>query len=251
MASARGVSLTAFVLHQYDWSESSLIVDLFTREQGRLIVAARGAKKPHSNFRAVLLPFQRLSIGLATGTADAEVQNLRSAEFAGGPPMPRGGALLAGFYCNELLLKLLARHDAHARLFDAYAHTLPWLATADLQVQAALRAFELVALREVGLLPALGVDTTTQQPVLSADRYALRPEFGVVATGNEAMALGGATLLALQAALETDDLAPLHTACLTDLGALKTQVRALLNYHLGTSMLRTRQLMIELHPYTA
>jgi len=251
MASPRGVSLTAFVLHQYDWSESSLIVDLFTREQGRLIVAARGAKKPHSNFRAVLLPFQRLSVALAAGTADAEVQNLRSAEFAGGAPMPRGGALLAGFYCNELLLKLLARHDAHARLFDAYAHTLPWLATADLQVQSALRAFELVVLREIGLLPALGVDTTTQQPVRTGDRYVLRPDLGVVAAGREATAIGGATLLALHDALETDDLAPLHAACLAELGALKTQLRAVLHYHLGTAMLRTHQLMIELQPYTA
>jgi len=251
MVSTRGVSLAAFVLHQYDWSESSLIVDLFTREQGRLVVAARGAKKPHSNFRAVLLPFQRLNVALAAGTVDAEVQNLRSAEFAGGAPMPRGGALLAGFYCNELLLKLLARHDAHAHLFDAYAHTLPWLAATDLQAQAALRTFELVVLREVGLLPALGVDTATQQPVRRDERYALRPDLGVVAAGREATALGGATLLALQGALEADDLAPLHCACLAELAALKAQLRGLLHYHLGTSMLHTRQLMIDLQPYTA
>ena len=57
-------ALAAFVLHRYDWSESSLILEIFTREQGRLAVAAKGAKRPYSQLRAVLLPFQRISIGL-------------------------------------------------------------------------------------------------------------------------------------------------------------------------------------------
>ena len=52
-------ALSAFVLHRYDWSESSLILDVFTRERGRLIVVAKGAKRPHSQLRSVLLPFQR------------------------------------------------------------------------------------------------------------------------------------------------------------------------------------------------
>ena len=83
---ARSAALAAYVLHHYDWSESSLILDLFTREQGRIAVAAKGAKKPFSQLRSVLLPFQRIHVGLGrVPKADAnpdepvnEVQNLRS-----------------------------------------------------------------------------------------------------------------------------------------------------------------------------
>src|SRR5437764_10817114 len=146
---ARPAALSSYVLHHYDWSESSLILDLFTREQGRIAVAARGAKRPYSQLRSVLLPFQRLLVGLGrvpkTVSGDetvSEVQNLRSAEWAGGAAMLTGAALFSGFYLNELLLKLLARHDPHPALFDAYAETLPCLVSCDdVQVQAALRAF--------------------------------------------------------------------------------------------------------------
>src|SRR4051812_20080093 len=137
--------LEAYVLHRYDWSESSLILDLFTREQGRVAVAAKGAKRPYSQMRAVLLPFQRIhvTIGRISGAEGAsEVQNLRGAEWAGGAAMLTGAALFSGFYLNELLMKLLARHDPHQALFDIYAQTLPALASPDeQQVQAALRAF--------------------------------------------------------------------------------------------------------------
>src|SRR5437660_7277536 len=103
MATSRRAAahLEAYVLHRYDWSESSLILDVFTREQGRLAVAAKGAKRPYSQLRAVLLPFQRvsLSLGRAAGAEGAaEIHNLRAAEWAGGPPMLTGAALFSGFY---------------------------------------------------------------------------------------------------------------------------------------------------------
>ena len=126
--------LEAYVLHHYDWSESSLILDLYTRELGRVAVAAKGAKRPHSQLRAVLLPFQRLhvTLGRIAPADDApEVQTLRGAEWAGGQPMLSGAALFSGFYVNELLLRLLARHDPHPALFDAYAATLAALAGCD------------------------------------------------------------------------------------------------------------------------
>jgi DNA repair protein RecO (recombination protein O) len=157
MPAARSAALAAFVLHRYDWSETSLILDLFTREQGRVAVAAKGAKRPYSQLRPVLLPFQRLAISLGRTPADAaaEVQTLRQAEWAGGGPMLSGAALFSGFYLNELLMKLLARHDPHPALFDAYADSLGALAQGGDAEQAGLRAFELVLLRELGLLPDL------------------------------------------------------------------------------------------------
>ena len=131
---ARSTALAAYVLHRYDWSESSLILDLFTREQGRIAVAAKGAKRPFSQLRGVLLPFQRLQVSLGrqpAGDDAREVQTLRGADWAGGPPMLTGAALFSGFYLNELLMKLLARHDPHAALFDAYAGTVAALAGGD------------------------------------------------------------------------------------------------------------------------
>jgi DNA repair protein RecO (recombination protein O) len=244
--------LSAYVLHRYDWSESSLIVDLFTREQGRVAVAAKGAKRPHSQLRPILLPFQRLHVSLgrlADGEGASEVQTLRQAEWAGGMAMLTGAALFSGFYLNELLMKLLARHDPHPALFDAYAATLPSLAIGDdAQGQAALRAFELTLLRQAGLLPELDVVTLTQQPVEPAGAYALRPEAGLTtAPGRDGDAeLTGAALVALQAALEHGSLAALQQACAAALPALKGQLRALLHYHVGTPVLRTRQVMMDL-----
>lgn len=242
----------AYLLHRYDWSESSLILDLFTREQGRVAVAAKGAKRPYSQLRAVLLPFQRLNVGYGSrrsavdGEAN-EIQPLRSAERAGGAAMPGGAALLTGFYLNELLMKLLARHDPHPLLFDAYAQTLPALAAADdVRVEAALRAFELVLLREIGLLPDLGLVTQTQQPLAAGLRYALKPESGVLPAAPGEPGLEGAAWRALQAALDADDLATLQRACLPALTELKPLLRALLHYHLATPLLRTRQLMMDL-----
>src|ERR1700755_3591724 len=89
-------SLAAFVLHRYDWSETSLILDLFTREQGRVAVAAKGAKRPYSQLRAVLLPFQRIHVSLgrlSTEEGASEIQTLRGAEWAGGSAMLTGAEL--------------------------------------------------------------------------------------------------------------------------------------------------------------
>lgn len=242
---ATAAPLAAYVLHHYDWSESSLILDLLTREQGRIVVAARGAKKPHSNLRAVLLPLQRVQITLGRQTeanANAEVQTLRSADYGGGAPMPGGAALFAGFYCNELLMRLLARHDPHPRLFDAYAATLPQLAgDDDAAVQAALRAFELVLLREIGLLPDLALETLTQRPLRDEQRYRLDAESGVVAALDGGLA--AAALRALQAALDAGDLDALRSACASALAVLKPQLRTLLHYHLGSPLLRSREVM--------
>ena len=242
------VALSAFVLHRYDWSESSLILDLFTREQGRVAVAAKGAKRPYSQLRGVLLPFQRITVSLGKaavpGTEGAsEVQTLRGAEWAGGAAMLTGAALFSGFYLNELLMKLLARHDPFAGLFDVYAETVPSLAAEESQVQAALRAFELTLLRETGLLPDLSVVTATQQPVQPEARYTLLPEAGVAHTGDDGNALQGNLLIGLQAALQHGSLPALQHACRQCLVALKLPLRAFIQHQLGSGVLRTRQFM--------
>jgi DNA repair protein RecO (recombination protein O) len=250
-------ALQAYVLHRHDWSESSLVLDLFTRERGRLVVAAKGAKRPYSQLRPVLLPFQRISVTLARASADeaAEVLGLRQAEWAGALALLRGQALFAGFYLNELLIRLLPRQDAHPALFDAYADALAALsAPEELQRQAALRAFELRLLRETGVLPELATVTATQRPVRDESLYRLDAEAGVVGAaptlgespGGESV-LGGAPLRALEEALaragEADGAQALRAACAAAGPALRLLLRPLLHYHLGSSRLRTREVM--------
>ncbi len=237
----------AFVLHQWAWSETSLIVDLFTRDQGRVAAVARGAKRPYSQLRPVLMPFQRLLVATARAKAEegADIVGLRSAEYAGGGATLPPARLITGFYLNELLMKLLARGDAHERLFDAYADTL--LALAAGEDEAPLRAFELLLLRETGVLPDLSCNTTTQAPVLPGRGYRLQGEAGLVAAaaGDPAPALAGTLCLALQAALDADDGAVLRQVCAAGLPALRAQLRALLHYHLGSPLLRTREMMLD------
>jgi DNA repair protein RecO (recombination protein O) len=246
-------ALAAYVLHRYDWSESSLILDLFTREQGRLAVAAKGAKRPYSQLRPVLLPFQRINVSLgrvpksdASDAGASDIQTLRGAEWAGGMSMLTGAALFSGFYLNELLMKLLARHDPHARLFDAYAETLPCLgAPEEADVQAALRAFELTLLMHIGVLPDLSRVTLTLEPVHEDTRYTLLAEAGVGAMRSGEGSLKGDVLVGLQAALVHGSLPALHQACARALPDLRSALRGLLHYHLGSNMLRTRQVMLD------
>ena len=239
MATTRaGAPLAAYVLHHYDWSETSLIVELFTRAQGRLVVAAKGAKRPTSNFRPVLLPFQPLLVQLGKPPKDeqAEVLNLRSAEWAGGQALLGAAAMFSGYYLNELLLKLLVRQEAHPALFDAYAATLTALAGVSDEALA-LRAFELVLLRQLGWLPELSIATLTGQPLQPETRYALQAEAGVIA---HAAGLAGSAWVALEAALAHGSSVALLAACTPVAGSLRVPLRSLLHYHLGPTQLRTR-----------
>ncbi|MBC7214923.1 MAG: DNA repair protein RecO [Burkholderiaceae bacterium] len=243
----------AFVLHSYAWSESSLIVEAFCRHQGRVALVAKGAKKPSSNFRPVLLPLQPLQLSYTgAASADADLHTLKGAEWQGGHVMPTGDALLAGLYLNELLLRLLARADPHPALFDAYAGTVAVLATAQGEaLEPVLRSFELLLLREIGLLPSLDAQTLTLQPLQRDERYALVPEGGLrVAGEGERASLAGAQWLALQRALDEPTqsarFAAILRACGDLAGELKIQLRTLLQYHCGQPPLRTRQLLRDL-----
>jgi len=241
----------AFVLHRYDWSESSLILEVFTRQHGRVALVAKGAKKPSSNFRPVLLPLQPLSLTW-TQSADAgnrDIHTLKGAEWVGGHIMPTGDALLSGTYLNELLLRLLARDDPHPALFDAYAGVVRVLASEHGDaLEPVLRTFELLLLREIGLLPVLDVQTLTLQALQPDARYALLAEGGLSAVGpNERASLSGAQWQTLARALEGGvRFGALLRASAPVASALKPQLRTLLQYHCGNPLLRTRQLMMDL-----
>jgi DNA repair protein RecO (recombination protein O) len=253
----------AWVLHRWDWSESSLILELFVRELGRVAAAARGAKRGNSELRAVLLPFQPIAVSFTaprkrrgadedTTEREAEVLTLKSAEWSGGAPLMPAGALIAAYYLNELLLKTLARGDPHPALFDRYGHAVAALATAhDAQAgaeaeSAALRAFELGLLRELGLLPDLSCSTVDGQPLDGTSAYLLRPEGGLVPSRHDD-ALPGALWQRIEAALAPAADADLLTrACADGAAALRRQLRPLVQSHLASPRLRTREVWLEL-----
>jgi DNA repair protein RecO (recombination protein O) len=236
----------AYVLHRYDWSESSLILEVFTRHHGRMALVAKGVKRPSSSFRPILLPLQPLHLAFG---GDTEIKTLKAAEWQGGHVMPTGDALMSGLYLNELLLTLLAREDPHPVLFDVYARVVEVIASEHGEVlESALRTFELLLLREIGLLPLLDAQTMTLMALHPDERYCLVPEGGLRQTNEfDRTSLSGAQWTALQQVM--DERAPFTTtlrACAGVAAELKPQLRKLLNYHCGVPALRTRQMMIDL-----
>jgi DNA repair protein RecO (recombination protein O) len=243
--SKRASEEPGFVLHRYDWSESSLILEVFTRLHGRIALVAKGVKRPTSQFRPVLLPLQPLHLSWG---GDAEVRTLKAAQWQGGHVMPTGEALLSGSYLNELLMRLLARDDPHTRLYDHYALAVQLLAERPDAQQPILRAFELLLLRDIGLLPDLACEGTTLADLQDEACYLLSPEGGLrVAQGDDAYGMLGHRWRALQAAMDEANpfIATLRT-CVACQQSLQPQLRQLLHYHGGVRVFKTRQLMLDL-----
>jgi DNA repair protein RecO (recombination protein O) len=192
----------AFVLHSYPYRETSLIVEAFTPGFGRVALVARGAKRPRSELRGLLQAFQPLAL---SWSGAAELKTLVKAEWRGGLPLPGGSALLCGFYLNELVLKMLAREDAHPALFAAYADALAALAAEqDAAMQAVvLRRFERRLLAELGYGLELTREAASHAPIDPAASYHYELERGARRLGATAREPGGgpvvrgATLLAL------------------------------------------------------
>ena len=170
MALKRVSEEPAFVLHRYDWSETSLVLEVFTRHHGRIALVAKGVKRPTSQFRPVLLPLQPIQV---SWTGDAEVRSLKAAQWSGGHVMPTGEALISGAYLNELLMRLLARDDPHPRLFDHFATAVQLLSERPEAQNLVLRAFELLLLRDIGLLPDLSQEGQNLQALDPAAPYVL------------------------------------------------------------------------------
>src|ERR1700744_6584491 len=226
----------AFVLHSYPYRETSLIIDVLSRDHGRLALVAKGAKRPHSALRGVLQTFQPLSL---SWSGKSEVRTLTGAEWVGGMLPLAGDALLCGFYANELLVKFCAREDPHPRLFHHYVVTMTRLAHDEPPVQV-LRSFERVLLRETGY--AMSLDrTVARKAVVAEGRYVFDPERGVREASDEWPAqwpvIAGQTLLDM----EQDDYHRAQTVAQS-----KTLMRFLLNTYLGGTPLATRQILIDL-----
>jgi DNA repair protein RecO (recombination protein O) len=226
----------AFVLHSYPFRETSLIVEVFSRTHGRVPLVARGARRPRSAVRGLLMGFQPLSL---SWFGKHELRTLHSAEWQGGQPQLQGTALLCGFYLNELLLNLMARDDPHENLFDYYQQTLQRLAQ-EQDHAFTLRSFEKHMLQELGYALSLETEAGSTRPVVPERSYRYILERGAVAEtadSTQGMPVAGKTLLDMAA----DDYRDAVTARQS-----KQLMRMLLDHHLAGKPLHTRELMRDL-----
>jgi len=222
----------AFVLHTQAWRETSLIVELFSREHGRLPLVAKGARRPMSAFRGALMAFQPL---LADWSGGGEVRTLGRVEWQGGVPLLTGRALLSGYYLNELLVSLMPRDDAHPDLFDQYRQAIGDLSAGG-TLESTLRRFEFALLRAMGYLPELARRADNGETVRDGDDYLLIIEHGIVpaTAGRQGLKVSGRVLQQL----ERLEFAGIQQEA-------KQISRALINHHLGGRELQSRRVFTE------
>ena len=226
-----------FVLHSFPFRETSLIVEAFTRDHGRIALVARGARRPRSALRGVLSSFQPL---LLSWSGRAELRTLIRAEWQSAYLALGGETLMCGFYLNELLLKLLPRDDPHERLYDIYQQTLTAL-TDNREREGILRRFELRLLEELGYAVTLDHDAESGESIVAQQRYVYMLERGPVQSGvsnpGAGVELSGKTLLDMQSGAYDDTVTQQQS---------KTLMRTLIDHYLGKQVLHTRQMLREL-----
>jgi len=223
----------AWVLHTRQYRETSLLIEVFSANHGRLGLIARGARRPKSPLKALLQPFEPLAM---SWSGRGDLGTLQQAEAVPGrPPLAlQGLGLAGGFYANELLIKLLERRDPHPVLFGSYSQLIEQLAD-PATVEPGLRQFELLLLRELGFGINLSVDAFDLQPLSDESLYEYRLEQGVVPVhdGVEgAMVFKGSTLRAIEA---SDWSSP------DTLRAAKKLLRYTIDHYLDGRELKTRK----------
>jgi DNA repair protein RecO (recombination protein O) len=234
------VQLTrAYVLHQRPFRDSSLIVEIFAREFGRMTLFARAARGPRSRFVA-LQPFQAL---LLSWSGRGEAPQLTGTELADGGPAPMPSRqLMSAFYLNELLLTLTTRHDPHPELFDHYGSTLAHLSRGE-PADILLRHFEARLLEFIGYGLNLSAEADTGLPVRAGAHYHFRPGVHGVVLAEDADdgTIAGHVLQQLSDAGGLDSEADLRQA--------RALMRAAIDHCLEGRQLRTRAVARSLASY--
>jgi DNA repair protein RecO (recombination protein O) len=229
---SRAQLVPAYVLHQRPYRESSALVEAFTESQGRVGLVARGIRTAKSRQRGELQPFRPLRL---SWQGRGELGTLTGVEADGPAGRLAGNALYSAFYINELLLRLLARHDPHPHLYRLYGASLQLLEQ-HTDIEPVLRQFEKRLLEEIGYGLLLDTDAASGEPVQEDRCYDYHLESGPVAvSGGQAggFVFRGSSLLAIAAGrLDSDDV-------LLD---AKRLMRSALNLYLGGKPLKSREL---------
>ncbi|HXH04386.1 MAG TPA: DNA repair protein RecO [Candidatus Competibacteraceae bacterium] len=186
-----------FVLFRRPYRNTSLILEVFSRDHGRVGLVARGVRSAKGRRRAALQPFMPL---LLSWDQRGELGRLSAVEEAAGPLAIPPMRLFSALYVNELLLRLLARDDPHPELFPVYCRCLVELSLTEANEEAVLRRFELALLADLGYALPLAADCDGA-PLVAGREYRFLPQLGAVPTerGGVGVAVSGATLLALAA----------------------------------------------------
>ena len=226
----------AYVLHQRPYRDTSALIEAFTADHGRVSLVAKGVRAVKSRLAGVLQPFQPLLISWSGRT---ELVALTGCEADGVGPGITGRLAMSGFYMNELLLRLLHRHDPHPALFQDYFATLAGLTQVD-QEERVLRIFELRLLKEIGYAMTLDHLAGSGEPVQADKVYSYHIERGLThynASAPEGIPMHGHSLLSL-----SDE--ALHDA--QSLRDGKRLMRAVLGRYLGDKPLQSRELFMNL-----
>ena len=215
----------AFILHARAWRETSLLLEAFTRDHGRVGLVARGVRSARARLpRSALEPLQALQLDWS---GRGELQTLTAAEPVGKPSTLRGDTLMSAMYVNELMVRLTARDDPHPALFDRYAALLDELAATP-SLAWSLRRFERDLLAATGYALQLETDAESGAPIEPAQAYDYLPELGPVAafgsTGSGTRVRGSALLALAADAMPPDS---------EDLAALRRLMRTLIGVHVG------------------
>lgn len=241
-------SQPAYILHARPYQETSLLLELFTPDFGRLSAIAKGAKRPKARGRGVLQPFVPLIISCS---GRSELLTLKDFDLASQHLVLKGPYLVSAFYLNELLMRLLHRSDAHPELFTIYAKTLQAFDQSYLEKTAALsvefdpkihqektlRLFEKALLKEIGYELHLSSDADSHDPIYPEYDYLYVPDHGPTRTPAQTQSKSvfkGSSLLAI--ASENFE----GTSVLQD---AKRLMRLALSAHLGSKPLESRRLL--------
>ncbi len=231
----------AWLLHHRPFRDSSQILDILSRDQGRLAVVSKGSRGAKSKLRGILRPFLPLQL---SWFIRSDMGTLTGAEMDGAPLSLTGDALLSGYYVNELILKLLHRHDPQPEIFAAYGRTIERLAGSK-DVAPLLRQFEIELLRILGYALNLDHDTQTKEPLRPQQQYEYRVEQGPVPISDHErdgpMVFRGAELDAIRKQQFADP------AVLKNAGSL---LRNVIAYHLDGKELKSRKVLMELRRAT-
>lgn len=192
----------AYVLHHRPYRDTSRIVELFTRDCGRVTVFARGVRGGKAGWAASLQAFQPL---LVSWSGRGEAGQLTAAELVGEPQNLPTARLMSGFYLNELLLKLLHVHDPHADVFELYDVTVQALKS-QADEPSALRIFEKRLLQALGFALSLQREAETDELIIANRCYRYVLEHGLINVSAELNAAKGVYSGAALLALANEDL---------------------------------------------
>lgn len=222
----------AYVIHTRAFRDTSLIVEVFTPQYGRLSLLARGAKSGKSKKALILQPFRSLHVSWA-GRGDLPI--LSGVEEAGDFMRLQGVALACGYYINELIYYLVPRHEPATNLFAHYWQALQSIAEESSR-DTGLRQFEFLLLQQIGYAPQLTHDSRSGVPIKRGENYRYLIPDGPVAAdsaGENGIAVGGDTLLDLSESNFTNPDSSRET---------RNLMRALMHYHLDGRELISRSL---------